>query len=226
MKRIPMLLLVLALGSGGVTAAEADVCVQPGFNALPANTPIYLGPLMAYYATNFPDVGSALAGGVYVWNGTDANGHIGGYGGQTNSDCPLGQPGPQIGAYNFYTQPCTTAAAYGYNDPNVGALAFTDYFSWQCAGCGTKSISINTAVPWAVIPAAGQYDTQSVVAHEFGHVLGFGHIWSIYCSECAGFSCAQDPAQNTMQKGTGAGVGETCKRDLSGTDMLNANLIY
>ena len=102
MKRIPMLLLVIALSLSVVTGAEAVVvCELPGFNALPANTPIYLGPLMSYYAVNFPDVGSALAGGVYVWNGTDVNGHIGGYGGQTNSDCPLGQPGPQIGAYNF-----------------------------------------------------------------------------------------------------------------------------
>ena len=106
------------------------------------------------------------------------------------------------------------------------ALAFTDYYPWQCAGCGTKSISINTAVAWATNPATGQYDIQSVVAHEFGHMLGFSHIWSIYCSEFSGYSCAQDSGQNTMQSFTAPGYGETCKRDLSGNDVTNANNIY
>lgn len=226
MKRIPGLLITIALSLGIATGAAAQ-CALPGFNYLAPNTPIYLGPLMYYYAYNFPDVGNALVGGSQAWNGTDAADRIGGYGGQTNSDCPLGQAAPQIGAYNFYAQPyCGTAAAYGFTDPNSGALAFNDYFPWQCAGCGTKSISINTAVAWAVTPGPGQYDIQSVVAHEFGHMLGFSHVWSIYCSEDSGYSCAQDPGRNTMQRYTAPGVGEMCGRDITGNDAANANYLY
>ena len=152
----------------------------------------------------------------------------GGYGGQTNSDCPLGQPAPQIGAYNFYAQPyCGTAAAYpGVTDPINVVLAFTDYFPWQCAGCGTKSISINTYFAWNTTPADGQYDIQSVLAHEFGHMLGFSHIWSIFCSDFSGYSCAVDPGRNTMQSYTAPGVGETCGRDITGNDATNANNLY
>ena len=224
MKRIPVLLGAIALSLVTATGAAAT-CTLTGFNYLPSNTPIYLGPLMYYYANNFADVGNALVGGRDAWSITDANGRIGGYGGQTNSDCPLGQPGPQIGAYNFYTQYCGTAAAYGYDNPGANALAFTDYYPWQCVGCGTKSISVNTAVAWATTPAAGQYDIQSVMAHEFGHMLGFSHIWSIYCID-GGYSCAVDPGRNTMQSYTAPGVGETCGRSLTGNDITNANNLY
>jgi hypothetical protein len=166
-------------------------------------------------------------GGRDAWIITDAGGRIGGYGGKTNSDCPMGQPAPQIGADNFYTEPCATASAYpGFTNPSENVLAFTDYYPWQCVGCGTKSISINTAVPWATTPGPGQYDLQSVIAHEFGHMLGFRHVWSNFCGEFAGYSCAVDPDRNTMQRGTAAGVGETCGRDLTYWDMGNANYLY
>jgi len=226
MKRMRVLLVVIALSLGVATGAAAQ-CALTGFNYLPLNTPIYLGPLMYYYAVTYPDVGNALVGGTGVWSGTDAAGRIGGFGGQTGSDCPLGQAAPQIGAYNFYSQYCATASAYpDVTNPNAHVLAFTDYYPWQCAGCGTKSISINTAVAWATNPGTGQYDIQSVVAHESGHMLGFSHVWSNQCSEFLGYSCAVDSGQNTMQAGTAPGVGEICKRDLSYYDITNANYLY
>jgi reprolysin-like metallo-peptidase family M12B len=226
MKWIAVVLLAIAL-SFSVAPRAAAQCALSGFNNLPSYTPIYLGPLMYYYAYNFTDVGNALVAASVTWNITDAHDRIGGYGGQTNSDCPLGQSAPQIGAYNFYAQPyCGTAVAYGFHNPSSGALAFTDYYPGQCAGCGTKSISINTAVAWAIIPADGQYDVQSVVAHEFGHMLGFSHIYGNQCSEFSGYSCAVDPDRNTMQRYTAPGFGETCGRDLTGIDIANANYLY
>jgi len=119
MKRFVVLVLTAAVLLGGAAGAVAQ-CQLPGFNALPANppTPIYLGPLMAYYATNYPDVANAIIGGRDAWNAAaDTAGRFGGYGGQTNSDCPLGQAGPQIGAYGFTSGGCATAQAYGYNIP-------------------------------------------------------------------------------------------------------------
>ena len=148
----------------------------------------------------------------------------------TNSDCPLGQPGPQIGAYNFYDNNpatwCNTVRAYGYHNPALNSLAFTDYRPGQCPGCGTKSISINTAVAWSTNPGPGQYDIQSVVAHEFGHVLGFSHIKGEFCDENPGFSCFFAPNRNTMQSNTPAGAGETCGRDPNFYDITNANNTY
>ena len=82
MKRIPMLVLVLVLVLvlGLTTGAEA-ICILTGFNYLPFNTSIFLGPLMYFYAVNYVDVGNALIGGAAAWNGTDAAGFIGGFGG-------------------------------------------------------------------------------------------------------------------------------------------------
>jgi hypothetical protein len=239
MKRFVVLVLTAAVLLGGATSVLAQ-CQLPGFNALPATppTPIYLGPQMAYYATYYPDVANAIIGGRDAWNAAaDTAGRLGGYGGQTNSDCPLGQAGPQIGAYGFISGGCATAQAYGFNNPpppNQIYLAFVDYFPWQCAGCGTKSLSLNLDdVAWATTPGVGQYDIQSVVAHELGHVLGFSHIWHSYftgldyCSDNLGPSCAQDSFhRNTMQANTPPGVGETCGRDLTPIDIANANYVY
>ena len=233
MKRLAVLSLTAAVFLGSATVAAAQ-CQLQGFTQLPSNppTPIALGPLMVSYASTYPEVANAIAAGRDAWNVTDAHDRIGGYGGQTNSDCPLNQPF-QIGAHNFTYDQCATTQAYGYNipppNPNEKYLAYVDYFPWYCAGCGTKSISLNTdGVAWAVNPGPGQYDLQSVIAHEFGHVLGLGHMRADYgfCLEQNGPSCAQDPNRSTMQRNMPAGTGETCARNLNGQDIGNANYWY
>ena len=231
MKRLAGLLLISVLSLACATNAMAQ-CLLPGFAQLPLPPPaVYLGPLMNYFAVTYPDVGAALVGGRDAWIVTDANGRIGGFGGVTGSDCPLGQP-LQIGAHHFELDGCTTTIAYGFNyhPANIDqmTLAYVDYFPSQCVGCGTKSISLNTAAPWSTAPQAGQFDIQSVVAHEFGHVLGLGHIrgTSAACNQNTGPSCAVDSNRNTMQSNTPYGVGETCGRTVTGYDKLSADYAY
>lgn len=231
MKRIARLLLVSTLYLAAATDAAAQ-CQLSGFSQLPPNTPVWLGPLMYYFAVNYAEVAVALIGGRDAWNVTDAAGRIGGFANVTGSDCPMGQPPVQIGAHHFEFDGCATTIAYGFNyhPANIDqmTLAYVDYFPGQCAGCGTKSISLNTAAPWATEPQVGQFDIQSVVAHEFGHVLGLGHMRGTFtfCSENLGPSCAVDPNRNTMQKNTPHGVGETCGRTLTGYDKLSADFSY
>lgn len=227
MKRLTVLSLAIALPLGSVTVASGQ-CALPGFSHLPPNTSLAFGPIMRYFAVNYPlEVGGALVAARDVWNTTDAGGRIGGWNEiETASDCPMNQP-LQIGAFDFYSQPyCPTVTAYGVQNPADVVIAFVDYFPFQCTGCGTKSMSLNTAYAWAVNPGPGQYDLQSVLAHEFGHMLGFSHIRGFYCTNDQGLSCVQDPDRNTMQSNTAPGVGETCGRDLTGWDMANANYLY
>lgn len=229
MKRLAVFLLATALSVWSAAVAAAQ-CPLPGFTQLPSNPPIpiALGPLMYFYAFNYPDVANAVIAARDAWNVTEAVGRLGGYGGQTNSDCPVNQP-LQIGAYNFFTNPpCPTAEAYNVHilpPPSAPLpLAFVDYFPSKCAGCGTKSMSLNTYVPWAINPGPGQFDLQSVITHEFGHMLGLAHMRAFQCTDDPGPNCAVDPLRDTMT--SNADYAETCWRDLNFIDVGNANSLY
>ncbi|MGH6690638.1 MAG: M43 family zinc metalloprotease [Gammaproteobacteria bacterium] len=84
---------------------------------------------------------------------------------------------------------------------------------------------INTNVPWSFNPLPGQYDVQSVLTHEFGHMLGFQHQRYNLCTGLQGSGpCTQEPDKNTMV--WNAVTGETCQRDLSFWDIANADQAY
>lgn len=85
-------------------------------------------------------------------------------------------------------------------------------------------MSINLAKMFSFNPEPGQYDVQTVLTHEFGHMLG---LWHMTGSSCGNFvqTCAGDPNLNTMsfqiQDGT------MCQRDLAFYyDIVNANAAY
>jgi hypothetical protein len=221
MKRTLILSLAIAICLGSAALASAQVpCLLNFFSQLPPHTPMAVGPNVYQAALTVPGVTEAILGARDAWNVTEAAGRLDGWTGVVSgSDCPLGQP-MQIGAFDFNAVGCPTVNAYGAQ----GALAFVDYFPSQCAGCGTKSISVNTANALALNPLPGQYDIQSILAHEFGHVLGLAHMTGQFCSSAAPARCVQDPNRNTM--GSVIWDGEACERDLAYYDSLNANVAY
>lgn len=140
-----------------------------------------------------------------------------------------------IGALNFETDPCPTLSAYATGNLQFSkyVIAFTDYYgyptAWWCPPymCGTKSILINTRVSWSMSPGPGQYDLASMLAHEFGHVLGFAHVIGNYCQETTGSPCVVDIERNTMElNNPSPGYLETCGRTPSYDDKANANMLY
>jgi hypothetical protein len=222
MKRLSVFLLAIAACFGPITLAEAQVpCLLPEASQLPPNTGLALGPNAYNAAISDPAAAAALVNARDAWDVTDAVNRLGDWNGiVTGSDCPFGQTPRQIGVFNFFAVNCTTVAVYNA----FNALGFVDYFSSLCAGCGTKSISLNLAFPYSLNPAPGQYDVQAVLAHEFGHVLGLAHMRGAACEGDSGFSCAQDANRNTMQSNIESP--DTCERTLSGFDVSNANAFY
>lgn len=53
MKRLTVLSLAIALPLGSVTVASGQ-CALPGFSHLPPNTSLAFGPIMRYFAVNYP----------------------------------------------------------------------------------------------------------------------------------------------------------------------------
>lgn len=97
-------------------------------------------------------------------------------------------------------------------------------------GCGTKSLILNLNYPFSFdgTPAVGEYDLQSVLAHEFGHVLGFTHQYDGVCTDGIDPppvvpACSADFNRETMGGSFGTGVGETCLRDIEPNDGDSAN---
>ena len=139
-------------------------------------------------------------------------------------DCPNGQS-LQIGVVDFNSTSCSTVNAYrnaGLLPPS--SLAFVDYYGFICPGCGTKSLILNLAVAWSVNPGPMQYDLQSVLTHEFGHMLRLAHMNGFKCEDNFAPNCALYSDRNTMT--ANIPDGDTCERTLSGIDVQNANSLY
>jgi hypothetical protein len=211
MKRCSVVALAVAVCLGYVVAvASAQIpCLMPGFSQLPfPPTGLALGNTVYHAAITYPDVANAIVGARDVWNGTNAKNRIAWNGSVHLSDCPTGQS-IQIGAFDFMNTNCPT--------PNgSGAVALTDY-------SGTKSISLNLHFMFSTSPQPGQYDIQSVLAHEFGHLLGLAHMTGDQCTFNSQ-TCGFNPNVNTMT--SFIENGQTCYRDLAMYDILNANSVY
>jgi len=220
-------LLVAVLSIAMSSTALAQACWLSGATPILPGTQWAAGPNIYFAAVTNPAVGTDLIAGQNAWDATSAVDRLSGWtGAVTASDCPAGQP-QQIGVFDFSTAQCETLAAY-YPGGAANILAFVDYFPWFCAQCGTRSISLNLAYVWAVggDPLPGQYHLRSVLAHEFGHVLGLAHMSEGACGVTASPSCAAAPGRETMGPWTYPGPGETCTADVAPNDASSASNLY
>jgi VCBS repeat protein/matrixin len=245
MKRLAFITVAVWLIHAGFASAQVPCKQQPDFTPLLPNTWIALGPFMYSLLTSTdPNINPALINAVIgahdAWLGTNAAGRLGGYAGSqpgqpafTQSDCPADQP-LQLGLFDFVNTPCSTLNAYVqlFHIPHDDWVALSDYhipstfaqYGVSCPKCGTKSMLLNARKAWSLNPAPNQFDVQSIMAHEFGHILGLAHMNDGSCSDALPYSCAQDGARNTM--GSYIYMGDTCERDLNDHDKSNANAIY
>jgi hypothetical protein len=200
----------------------ATVCVLTGATQIPANSTFAIGPTVSTVVTADPNIMTAIVNAYDAWDGTDAVNRIGNWDNTvTTNDCPAGQPS-QIGAFDFSATPaCATNTAYSIGS-NV--LAYVDYYATQCAQCGTLSISVNLNFAWSLNPLPGEYDIQGVLAHEFGHVLGFAHQRNGVCTSITAPTCAATPGRETM--GSTFSPVETCERTIEPNDEESADWLY
>ena len=176
MRRTTVLTFIVLVCLGGAPTASAQGCKFSNFTPLQHNTPLSIGPILLGILSNYPQLWTVLGAARDAWDGTNAGNHIGDPSGYPSaSDCPVGLP-LQIGAMDFSQGGWCGAIGSG------GAAAVTDYLP-TCPGCGTKSIIINTNVAWSFNPGPNDWDVQSVMAHEFGHMLGFTHQFYAQCND-------------------------------------------
>jgi hypothetical protein len=222
-------------------------CSLPEFSLLPVNTGISLSPVMYGLLTSTnPSINPALINAVVgardAWKMTNAGGRLGDWTGAVPDplapECPAGQPPFRLSAFDFTDTSTTCATVEKYAATNLIAkattVAFVDYFSSEaffntCPSCGTKSITFNTHFMFSLDlnPMPSHHDVWSVLAHEFGHMLGFAHMVGDTCSDpllLEAPHCSQEADRNTM--GAPVWPGETCERDLNGSDKGNANALY
>ncbi len=217
-KRLVVFSALFLFSSTGMAA----VCILSGAAQIPANSTFAIGPNVSAAVTAEPNIMTAIVNSYDAWDGTDAVNRIGSWNNTvTTNDCPAGQPS-QVGAFDFSTVTCATNTAYGIDATKI--VAYVDAFAAQCAQCGTMSISVNLNFAWSLAPLAGEYDLQSVLAHEFGHVLGFAHQYDDECTEDPSQACATDSDSETM--GATFFFAETCKRTIETSDEDSANWLY
>lgn len=184
-------------------------CHYPGTALLPAGTTFGIGPTVSSVVNSNAAYVSAILNARDAWNVTAAANLIGGWSGQvTNSDCPYGPR--QIGAVPFYQCP-------QFSDPVTKfKVAIMDF--------ATQSITLNLAYSWSINPSLYEHDVQTVLTHEFGHVLGLQHQDNGQCTDTTTLSCDTSPRAETMSSDNFSG--QTCRRVLSTNDINSANALY
>jgi reprolysin-like metallo-peptidase family M12B len=209
--------VLVCLGCARVAWGNHGGCHFNNFTELQHGTALYIGQNLLNILNAYPQLWTVLGAARDAWLGTNAGNRIGDWNGVQNTpDCPVGLP-TRLGAMDFSQGGCDAIGS-------GGAIAVTDYevFPYCPSGCGTKSIIINTNVMWSFNPGPNEFDVQSAMAHEFGHMLGFRHQYHDQCREDLYAGCA-DPDKNTMNF---LFPGETCLRDRSMWDTINANVVY
>jgi hypothetical protein len=198
------------------STSVASACTV-GIGRLESNTPVSLGPNVYSAIQSTPAIINTILNARDAWNVTSAAGRIGGWSGSvTATDCPLGPM--QIGALMFDSGSCSVANSLIDRD---GTLAFVEY--------STRSVTVNLNYVWSLTPGPYDWDLQSILVHEFGHVLGLAHQDGGICGtpqipNMNSQTCAASPGRESM--GTHLFQGETCMRDLSVNDINSANFFY
>lgn len=202
------------------STAMAGACVLPYTSQLGYYSPVAVGPNVYSAVQITPAIATTIYNARNAWNVTNAADRIGDWSGEiTSSDCPVTGT-MQIGALPFDNDSCSVANTLGTLRDNT--LAFVDP--------ATRSVTVNLNYVWSLNPGRYDWDLQSILAHEFGHVLGLAHQDFGVCASASvpnmpSQTCAENPNRETM--GTHmSGQGETCMRDLSINDINSANGFY